>query len=117
MEHRWGSRLAVDVEVRLVCGRNVIASGRLRDVSMSGAFIETDLQPLLLAPLRVQADIERWGTTERLQIPSWVVRRDVSGIGVEWHALGPPGVGELLELALHREVTRFPARRTVDSRP
>ena len=53
MEHRWGRRIACGAPVRLDIGAGAPADGRLRDVSMSGAFIETTLAPALFAAIEL----------------------------------------------------------------
>ena len=40
MEHRWGQRLAVDRVVRFEAPPQAPTTGRLRDVSLSGAYVE-----------------------------------------------------------------------------
>jgi hypothetical protein len=57
MEHRWGQRVQVGMNVRLSCLPYAIGSGRLRDVSVSGAFIETNLRIPLLARMQVEIDL------------------------------------------------------------
>ena len=95
MEHRWGNRVPVRLDVRLVCRPLAIGTGNVRDVSVSGAFIETDLELPILAHVRVQAS--------DFDIAAHVVRVDSNGVGVEWCALAPWCVADLQMLAMRRQ--------------
>ena len=79
MEHRWGRRVATHLPVRLTGAGS--ASGRLIDVSISGALIETQLRVRPSACITVE-------TTTRdalpLKLPACVVRVGSGSIGVEW---------------------------------
>jgi hypothetical protein len=94
VEHRWGHRVPVGLEVRLVCRPLAIGTGRVRDVSVSGAFIETALEVPLLAHVRVQAS--------NFEAAAHVVRADPDGIGIgiEWCVLAPWCVSDLQKLAM-----------------
>lgn len=102
MEHRWGYRAPIDVAVRLVVSPGTIGSGRIRDVSVTGAFVETnlDLTPLSIVHLEPSCFAAPAGSPER--ITAYVVRRSSAGAGLEWcdipdqvlaallHATAPP---------------------------
>jgi hypothetical protein len=95
LEHRWGERLACHARVQVQLGE-ALGEGRLRDASISGAFIETalELPPLIMIKVRlIRDDGSLCGKTSR----ATVVRRAHGGVGVEWcdtatqpicHALG-----------------------------
>ncbi|MBC8024878.1 MAG: PilZ domain-containing protein [Steroidobacteraceae bacterium] len=76
MEHRWGRRIACGAPARLSVGAGITGAGQLRDVSLSGAFIETVLELPLFAQVTVSV-----GETE---VQASVVRIDADGVGVEW---------------------------------
>ena len=57
MEHRWGERVGVDIPVRITGHPFTVRTGRLSNLSVSGAFIRADvdvrpLSPAQLAELR-----------------------------------------------------------------
>lgn len=81
MEHRWGERTSVDIPVRLRAHGGGIGSGRLSDVSTSGAFIHTwrKLAPLTRIDVMIDAH----------PVPAFVVRESAGGIGTEWCDLAP----------------------------
>jgi hypothetical protein len=86
MEHRWGERLKVDLPVRIWTAYGNVGAGEVLDLSVSGAFIRTRLQIPLLSPLNVAFRSRRH--SGRLQdsatYVAHVVRREESGIGIEW---------------------------------
>jgi hypothetical protein len=83
MEHRWGQRLSCQARVRISAGDGVSGTGRVRDVSSSGAFIEATLA------LPIQTHVKLWvmgneSSTRAVEIAAVVVRGARDGIGVEW---------------------------------
>lgn len=83
MEHRWGERFSCRLNIWIDAGAGPGGTGRLRNVSLSGAFLETALDLSLLAQINVGVVREGAGDRE-LAIPASVVRRDRDGVGVEW---------------------------------
>jgi len=116
MEHRWGRRVEADTPVRLTCRPYAVGSGRIRNLSVSGAFIETPLELPLLA--RVNVIVAEWAEesfSEPDEIVACVVRTDVDGIAVEWCELAPAAVVRLLgetvaARAVPREASSLPLR-------
>ena len=89
MEHRWGQRVPATIKVKLQGRPGAIGSGCLRDVSISGTFVETALRLPLLTRVEIDAGSQR-------RLSCWVVRRNAIGIGVEWCELAPRAVLTLL---------------------
>ena len=83
MEHRWGHRRRCRARVCVSAGGGISGSGRLRDVSMSGAFIETALALPLFSQLAV-AMLDDHGARQAAEFIATVVRRENGGVGVEW---------------------------------
>ena len=83
MEHRCGRRRACRARVSVSVGSRLTGIGRLRDVSMSGAFLETALPLPLFATLDV-AVLREDGSTHPLAFPAEVVRHCDDGVGIEW---------------------------------
>jgi hypothetical protein len=83
MEHRCGTRHEVDLAVYARAHSGVVSSvGRLRNVSLTGGFLETALpaQPLAHISLRlIDADGELGPRLE-----GQVIRRNSNGLGIEW---------------------------------
>jgi uncharacterized protein YjdB len=82
MEHRWGRRDPVDVDVRIFAHPASAGWGRLRDISISGGFIQTGLRVATLSTLCVTMPATRY--RGELTLRAIVARSDASGVGVEW---------------------------------
>lgn len=83
MEHRCGTRYKVDLAVYARAHAGVVSSvGRLRNVSLSGGFLETALpaQPLAHISLRLIDTDGQLGP----RLEGQVIRRDSNGLGIEW---------------------------------
>jgi hypothetical protein len=89
MEHRWGNRIACHARVRLSCGAAQAGEGLIRNVSISGAFIETSLP---LSPSAIlQVTIRRTDGAAETTLPACVVRKEADGVAVEFsEALAGP---------------------------
>jgi hypothetical protein len=97
MEHRLGTRHAIDLEVYLrTWGSTVSAKGRLKDLSVSGAFVTTQLpcQPML----HIAVQIVPISHSRRNCVPveGLITRVAADGIGVEWDELQPELVARFL---------------------
>lgn len=84
MEHRWGSRKKIDVPVRFVALPTRIGTGRITNISMTGAFIETDeqLRPTAVLYVEMIHRSQEPGPSRRLS--AIVVRKTAAGVGIEW---------------------------------
>jgi hypothetical protein len=87
MDHRWGFRLPVDIGVRLVHMPYTLGAGRLREISISGAFVRTGIQLPLLARIRILGSSRDYDSRDALE--AYVVRRGRSGYALEWSELSP----------------------------
>ena len=83
MEHRWGMRRLCRASVSVSAGPGAVANGRLRNVSMSGAFIETDLPLPVFAQVSVSLRRDD-GADHGIEFTATVVRTEPGGVGVEW---------------------------------
>jgi hypothetical protein len=81
MEHRWGKREPTDVAVNFVV-YGTTGAGRVLNVSLTGAYLETSIPPRLLSVVYLQLARTASATEER--IAATVVRRDPWGVGLEW---------------------------------
>jgi hypothetical protein len=80
MEHRWGNREPTDVAVNFVV-YGTTGTGRVLNVSLTGAYLETSIPPRLLSVVYLQL-ARTAAAAER--IAATVVRRDPWGVGLEW---------------------------------
>ncbi len=96
MEHRWGSRVGVNVPVTLDFPARS-EPGCLVDLSVSGARIRSAARPAPLTFLHVSVMPAHHHARGRpLRIPAHVVRWTPTGFAVEWQALAEPAVRALL---------------------
>ena len=83
MEHRWGQRMPCRARVQISGGPGLSGAGRVRDISSSGAFIETSARLPLYArvELIVQGNESATDTKKMIASVSRVAR---DGVGIEW---------------------------------
>lgn len=99
MEHRWGERMVVDIPVQVSVPPLVLGTGRITNISISGAWISGrfDLPPLARA--FVVFDFSLGDVRESLPIACFVARVRAEGMGVEWRELAPQIVSDLMLFA------------------
>ncbi len=88
MEHRGGPRRPTEVAVRFVTRPSISGSGRILDISPTGAFLETrallrHLSLIYLQPFDLPPSAGAGG-----RIAATVVRSAVNGYGLEWCEFG-----------------------------
>jgi hypothetical protein len=110
MEHRLGTRHAIDLEVYLrTWGSTVSARGRLKDLSVSGAFIVTQLPCRQF--LQVAVQMVPAGQLRRNCVPveGLITRVTEEGIGIEWEELQPELLTQFVVVANSDEQLRIMA--------
>jgi len=83
MEHRWGQRRPCRARVSVAAGAGITGTARVRDVSISGAFLETALPLPLFSQIAV-AVLHDDGATHTPEFTASVVRTEPEGVGIEW---------------------------------
>ncbi len=113
MEHRWGERAQFDIPVQLIGPSQTPASGRLKDFSASGAFVETDLEQGVMTSLTVILPRVGHGPGHSRIIPGYVARQGTGGIGMGWWKLAPVTAAQLLAIlaAMKPGTTQFSPSR------
>lgn len=82
IEHRWGGRIACHAQVGILWEAELRGVGRMRDVSASGAYIETPMALPLYSQVAISVrDAEGHA---RPALRAIVVRTESDGVGVEW---------------------------------
>lgn len=99
MEHRWGTRVAVNAPATMRDTTGHLATAVVRNASLSGAFVETPTPFALLARVAVKA-----GARGGEWLHGCVVRVERNGIAIEW--LDP----DLQAVAALLDVRRAPQR-------
>ena len=92
MEQRGGHRLGVHLPVRIRgLSADIVSSGRIRNLSLTGALIETAFDASAFDGVEVAVNND-W-------ILAWVMRRDPGAIAVEWMVVAPQAVLRQIEIA------------------
>jgi hypothetical protein len=99
MEHRWGERIVVDIPVQVSVPPLVIGTGRITNISISGAWISGRFDLPTLARAFVVFEFSLGGQREVLPIACFVARVRAQGMGVEWRELAPQIVSDLMLFA------------------
>jgi hypothetical protein len=96
MEHRWGHRREINRFVRLRMRNGLRGFGRIRDVSISGAWIATGLPAKLLSYVQLGFTAIRHGRKTVARVEGLIVRLADHGFAVEWCEFGHPAVLAIL---------------------
>jgi hypothetical protein len=88
---------------------------RLTNLSLSGAFISTQMNVRVLSRLQVFIEVPQDGSQDVVSIAAFVARKSEHGIGVEWCDFAPAVVARLLRDASLCRVQ--PDRRQVPREP
>ena len=117
MEHRWGTRVELDVPAEILNGDGMLARAVVKNASLSGAFLETSMK---LPPLsRVYVTLPVTGHL----LDACVVRVQSTGLALEWLERGShlaPALlsmrrnsrGDVLQTATERMFNAFDSTRT-----
>lgn len=97
MEHRWGVRHSLDLSVRFGAGRRTLALARVRNASLSGAYLETPANLPMLGRMWVELESGQQLPNDGNRIAAYVVRADESGFGLEWCEFAPGPIVALME--------------------
>jgi hypothetical protein len=94
-EHRWGHRIAVDIPVEVVASALPAFHGHLKNLSWSGALIETNHELPLHAHMAISVKLPALGDGETT-VTARVTRQLKNALGLEWCEFAPRAVKDLL---------------------
>ena len=92
---RWSRRITVDLPVQVNADGSPTIHGRLRDLSLTGAFVTTDRALRLHAYIEITIGRAETGHGE-IRVMARVTRNAEGGVGVEWCEFAPSVVTDLL---------------------
>lgn len=95
MEHRWGIRQPLEVDVKLYVGPGRPLTGRLLNASSSGGYVATSVTLPIMTRVHVTLGWDSAQSGDR--IAAYVVRSDSRGIGLEWQEFAPVPVLALID--------------------
>jgi hypothetical protein len=84
MEHRWGRRQVADIAVQCASHPDLRGTGRILNLSLTGAYLQTALPLRLSALVRLRLATPMCAAGNTRFIAASVVRRDALGVGLEW---------------------------------
>jgi hypothetical protein len=96
-ERRWGPRIQVDLPVRLTLAQGRSETGRMRDVSMSGAMIECAAELPTFTTMRVEILAGAEVLPPRIELGARVVRAEHPCLGIEWRDFQPQALADLIK--------------------
>ena len=92
---RWSRRITVDLPVQVNADGSPTIHGRLRDLSLTGAFVTTDRALRLHAYIEITIKPPETGHGA-VRLMARVTRQVEGGVGVEWCEFAPSAVTDLL---------------------
>jgi hypothetical protein len=84
MEHRFGHRVSTQLRVGIGVSSQNHNTGRLRNVSVSGAFVQTDFRLPSMVRVRVYFDEQHSHGSLKFALDAHLVRSTPEGLGLEW---------------------------------
>ena len=97
MEHRWGTRRPLGVDVKVCVQPGVAIKGRLLNASSSGGYVATSARVPIMTRVYVTLGCDRLQRGNRQGIAAHVVRSESRGIGFEWQDFAPSPVLALID--------------------
>jgi len=83
MDHRWGRRRVTDAQVRFFAQPGTFGMGRVTNVSVTGAFLETASKLPLETTVHIES-LDPVNNARRRRLVGNVVRHANNGVGLEW---------------------------------
>jgi PilZ domain len=99
LEHRWGERVRVNIPVRVETADLPAANGRMKNLSLSGALMESDVDLRLHTLIEVTIALPV-PSTRTAVIKAHVSRKLEKEVGIEWYEFAPNIIRDLLRSAL-----------------
>ena len=96
-ERRWGPRIQVDLPVRITLAQGRSETGRLRNVSMSGAMIECAAELPTFTTMRVEILAGAEVLPAKIELGARVVRAEHPCLGIEWREFQPQALADLIK--------------------
>jgi hypothetical protein len=94
-EHRWGERIRVNLPVDVVLDGNAAMPGTVKNLSLSGALLNSTADLPLHALIAVRIEVAP-PSQDMYVIKARVCRKPGHAIGIEWCEFAPPAVKDLL---------------------
>jgi PilZ domain len=99
LEHRWGERIRVNLPVRVLVPGSSAAGGCIKNLSLSGALMNSDCDLRLYSIIEVSIALPPPSSRTSV-IKAHVSRKLKEGVCIEWYEFAPDIVKDLVSLAL-----------------
>jgi hypothetical protein len=99
LEHRWGERVRVNIPVRVEVAASSEADGCMKNLSLSGALMESDCDLSLYSLIEVTIALPPPASRTAV-VKALVSRKFKEGFGLEWHEFAPSIIKDLVRSAL-----------------
>jgi hypothetical protein len=103
LEHRWGERVRVNIPVRASTRASEEVAGCLKNLSLSGALVQTDCEFGLHTLIAVRIDLSPPESRAAL-LNAYVSRELNGGVGIEWCEFAPNIVKDLIRAESNRRL-------------
>lgn len=107
MEHRWGMRRPLGIDVIVDYRPAAMGHGRVADASVSGLFVKTSLQLPLHARVKLAFGTREPGATRLHRLEAVVVRSTPDGVGLMYLQFNPREHAALLSLTGRDNATGY----------
>jgi hypothetical protein len=94
-EHRWGARIRVSIPVHVTSPSTTGFDGRIKNLSLSGALMTTDVDLPLNSRIEVTLELPSPQPGDAV-IAAHVARKVRGEVGIEWRQFAPNAVKDLL---------------------
>jgi hypothetical protein len=95
LDHRWGERFGVNIPVRVSADALARVDGCVKNLSLSGALMESNCELRLHALIEVRIDLPP-PTSRTAVLSAYVSRKLNTGVAIEWYEFAPKIVKDLL---------------------
>jgi hypothetical protein len=96
MEHRLGTRMPISLPVKLHHAGSTPALGRMLDVSLSGAYVQTSASLKPLACIGIVCDRALSAVAGAPCVTAFVTRVAADGVALEWFEFAPGVIRHLM---------------------
>ncbi len=100
MEHRWGERVDVNIDVLLSAPPLAGIDGHIKNLSLSGALVVLDYDLRLHSLIEMTIKLPR-PPQHPMTVPAYVSRKLERDVGLEWCEFAPRAVKEWLMSVHH----------------
>jgi PilZ domain len=95
LEHRWGERVNLDLPVQVAVNSLSGIDGRVKNLSLSGALIEADIDLRIHSLIEISVKLPR-SPHRGVVIEAHVTRKQDGDVGVEFCEFAPKAIKDLM---------------------